>query len=119
MATRKSFQRLASKLINKTFGDFRDAVVFTELGEFDYALQTTAVTSTENTFGIRSTYDQREIDGTNIQVGDYKILVESQSVTMDIRADNVGMTFNGKAVDIVNVSEDAARAVLTIQARDQ
>ena len=118
MATRASFQALADKLINQTFSDFRDDVVFSLMGAFDYDSQTTPVTATSTIKGIRLEFDKTQFDGQSIQQGDYKIVVEQQKVVFDVRADNVKMTFNGKNVSIVSVSEDAARAALFIQVRD-
>ena len=53
MATRSSFQTLADKLINQTFADFRDEVVFNQMGTFDYGLQTTPILDTSVLQGIR------------------------------------------------------------------
>jgi len=118
MATRKGFQNLAERMINKTFGDFRDPLVLEQLGTFDYSTQTTPVIATDNTQGIRLDFDKSEIDGQNIQVGDYRLILLKQGLTVDVRADNVTLTFNGKPVDIINVEEDPANAVYTLQARD-
>ena len=118
MPTRASFQALADKLLNNTFGDFRDIVVFTLIGEVNYDTQTAEATETNNTKGIRIEYLKSQF-GSSIQEGDYMVLVEQQSVTIDVRVDNVNMTFNGKNVSIVSVEEDAARAVYTLQIRDK
>ena len=117
MATRASFQGLAGNLIGGTFKDFADAVVFTQAGDFNDATETYTITETNETTGIRLNYSKSQFDGSSIEIGDYKIVVEQQSVSIDIRADNVEMTFNNKAVTIVDVQEDAARAAYTIQAR--
>lgn len=119
MATRASFQALANNLINNTFEDFRDTAVFNMVGEFDYDTQTTTIEITTTTKGIRLEYNKNQFDGSSIQQGDYKILFEQQSIEFDVRADNVNLTFNGKEVSIISVSEDAARAVLTLQVRDK
>lgn len=119
MATRASFQDLADKLINQTFADFRDTAVFDLLGEFDYDTQTAPIDDTTTTKGIRLEYTKSQFDRESVQVGDYKIVLEQQPITFDVRADNVNLTFNGKAVSIINVSEDAARAALTLQVRDK
>jgi len=118
MATRASFQALADKLINQTFADFRDEVVFNQMGTFDYDLQTTPILDTSVLQGIRLEFAKSQFDGQSVQVGDYKIVLEQQLVDFDVRADNVNMTFNGKDVSIINISEDAARAALFIQVRD-
>lgn len=118
MATRASFQTLANKLINQTFADFRDDVVFQQMGTFDYDSQTTPVIATSTLKGIRLEFSASQFDGQSVQVGDYKIVLEQQLVNFDVRADNVNMTFNGKDVSIINISEDAARAALFIQVRD-
>ena len=119
MATRASFQNLASKLINQTFGDFRDPVVFDLMGEVNYSTQVAPIDSTTTTKGIRLEYTKSQFGGQSVEVGDYKVLVEQQTVDFDVRADNVNMVFNGKAVSIINVGEDAARAVYTLQVRDK
>ena len=119
MATRASFQRLTSNLINKTFADFRDVAVFELTGTADYDTQTTPILNTTTTKGIRLEYSKTQFQGSSIQEGDYKIVLEQQSIDFDVRADNVKMTFNGKAVSIISVSEDAARAALTLQVKDK
>lgn len=115
--TRVGFQQLAAKLINETFGDFRDPVVLTQDGTFDYDTQTSIPGATDNTQGIRVEYDKSQVDGSSIQVGDYLVKVLQQGLTVDVRADDVSMTFNGVEVTIQSVSEDAARAVYDLQVR--
>ena len=115
--TRAGFQGLADKLINETFGDFRDPVVLTQQGTFDYDTQTTLPAATDNTRGIRIEYAKSQVDGSNIQVGDYLVKVLQQGLTVDVRADDVSMTFDGEEVTIENVSEDPARAVYDLQVR--
>jgi hypothetical protein len=120
MATRAGFRSLATKLINNTFADFRDTVTLAQAGEVDYNDQSTAVSNitSDTTKGIRVDYNKTQIDGQNIQTGDYKVLVLQQGLNTDVRADNVTMTFNGISVSIVSVSEDAAQAVYTLQVRE-
>ena len=118
MATRASFQLLADKLINQTFADFRDEVVFQQMGTFDYDLQTTPVLDTSVLQGIRLEFQASQFDGQSVQIGDYKIVIEEQKVGFDVRADNVKMTFNGKEVEIQRGKGDAARAANFIHVRD-
>ena len=118
MATRASFQALANKLINNTFADFRDPVTLSQV-EFDYDTQTNTTITSDATKGIRLEYKKSEFGGESIQVGDYKVLVYQQGLNTDVRADNVVMTFNDKAVSIESVNEDPARAVYTLQVRDK
>lgn len=119
MATRKSFQALAAKLINTTFADFRDSVTFAQAGEVDYENQGTPVAdiTSDTTKGIRIEFTKSQFDGQSVQVGDYQVLVLQQGLNTDVRADNVTMTFNSVAVSIQSVSEDPAQAVYTIHAR--
>lgn len=119
MANRASFQSLANKLINQTFADFRDDVVFEKIGAIDYETQVSTIESTTTTKGIRLEYAKSQFNGQSIEAGDYRVLVEQQTVDFDVRADNVKMTFNSKPVSIINISEDAARAVYTLQVRDK
>ena len=119
MVTRATFQGLANKLINNTFGDFRDAVVFTVQGDYNYTAQDAPDGTTVNSFGIRSDYLKSEVDGEKIQTGDYKVLVEQQGLGVDVRADNVEMTFKGVEVTIESVREDSAQAVYTLQVREK
>ena len=42
-----------------------------------------------------------------------------QGLSVDVRADNTVMTFNGVPVSIIRVTEDAANATYTIQARNK
>tara|TARA_R110000851_G_scaffold148764_1_gene289106 strand:+ start:84 stop:443 length:360 start_codon:yes stop_codon:yes gene_type:complete len=119
MATRASFQALGNKLINDTFADFRDPVTLSQV-EYNYNDQgNPTVLTSDITKGIRLEYKKSEFGGESIQVGDYKVLVYQQGLLTDVRADNVVMTFNSKDVSIVNVSEDPARAVYTLQVRDK
>ena len=117
MATPKGFQNLASKLLNKTFVSFQKVVVLTQYGDTDYDTQVASVIATDTTKGTRTEYAASLIDNQNIQQGDYKILVEVQGLNVNVRADNVDMTFDGVAINIVSCSQDAANAVYTIQAR--
>lgn len=117
MATRASFQDLADKLINKTFADFRDEVLLQQV-ESDYATQSNIVVKSDVTKGIRIEYSKGDI-GDSIQVGDYKIKMVKQGLSVDVRADNTVMTFNGVPVSIIRVTEDASNATYTIQARNK
>lgn len=117
MVKRTDFQQLASNLINNVFGGFRDPIVFSVLGTFDYSTQTTPTVNT-NAQGIRTEYTKNEVDGQRVQASDYKVLVEQQGLGVDVRSDNVTMTFKGVAVSIVTVNEDAAQAVYTLQVRE-
>lgn len=117
MVDRVDFQNLASNLINNVFGDFRDDIVFSVLGTYDYETQTAPTVNT-NAKGIRTEFTKNEIDGQRIQASDYKVLVVQQGLGVDVRSDNVTMTFNGVAVSIVTVNEDAAQAVYTLQVRE-
>lgn len=121
MATRASFQKLADKLINSTFADFRDPVTLSQVGEIDYDNQDTPVDdiTSDTTKGIRIEFTKHQIDGESVQVGDYQVLVLQQGLTTDVRADDVAMTFNGVDVSIKRVSEDPARAVYTLHVRDK
>lgn len=119
MATRASFQNLGQRLINDIFGDFRDPLVLTELGPWDHTTETSPVVSTATTNAIRLEYNKFQVDGQNIQQGDYRLIFPQADLTVDVRADNVTATFNSKSIDIINVTEDAARAVYTLQARDK
>lgn len=117
MPTRAGFQNLANKLINQTFGDFRDPVVLKQV-DSDYDTQQDTIIALDNTYGIRLEYSKNEFNGQSVQIGDYKVIIEQQPLVVDVRADNTVMTFNNKAVDIISVSEDAARAAYTLQVRD-
>lgn len=117
MATRASFQALADKLINKTFADFRDVVELSQV-EADYDTQSNVVVASDVTKGIRIEYSKGEI-GDSIQVGDYKIKMVKHDLTVNVRADNTTMTFNGVPVTMIRVTEDVANATYTIQARDK
>ena len=117
MVSRAGFQSLADKLINKTFADFRDVVVLTEV-EQDYDTQADTIINTDTTKGIRLEFNKSQFDGESVQVRDYKIIMVMQGLTVDIRADNVKMTFNGKAVNIKGVEEDAARAAYALHVAD-
>ncbi len=117
MVDRVDFQNLAAELINDTFGDFRDDIVFSALGEYNYSTQTTPSVDTASK-GIRVEYTKNEVDGQRIQASDYKVLVLQQGLGVDVRSDNVTMTFNSVAVSIVTVDQDAAQAVYTLQVRE-
>ncbi len=117
MLLRTDFQDMADDLINGTFGDFRDDIVFSVLGTPDYASQTTPSVDT-NAKGIRLEYTKNEVDGQRIQASDYKILVLQQGLGVDVRSDNVTMTFKGVSVSIVAINQDAAEAVYTLQVRE-
>lgn len=118
MATRAGFQALANKLINKTFADFRDEIVFT-LEQYNYDDDDSTAVETFTTKGIRLNYGKGEFQNQAIQTGDYKIVCYKPGITFDIRTDGVGMTLNGVELDIIAIMEDTAGATYTIQARDK
>ena len=115
MATRAGFKRLADKLINKTFADFRDDIVFT-LEQYNYDTGSEVIESV-TTKGIRLNYSKGEFQNQAIQTGDYKVICYKPDIDFDIKTDNVGMTLNGVELDIESVIEDTAGATYTIQAR--
>lgn len=119
MATEKQFQDMADRLFNVVFGDFKKTALLEQLGDSDYATQITPIVATDNTQGIRIEFDKSEFDGQKIQIGDFQIMILKQGLTVDVRADNVDLTFNGKPVNIINVSDDPANAAHLIQARDK
>ena len=115
MTTRSDFQELASELFNDTFADFRDPVSLSQV-KFDYDTQLNTTIASDETQGIKIEYEAKQISG-SVQVGDYMVMMERQGLTVDVRADNTLMVFNGVSVDIKSVEEDAANATYTIQCR--
>lgn len=118
MATREDFQNLASGLINDTFSDFRDPLTL-EGVEFGYDTQANTVLFTVQTTGIRLEFDKTQFDSNSVEQGDYKVVMVQQESTQDITIGDVNMNFNGKDVQVVSVSEDAARAAYTFHVRDK
>lgn len=127
MASPERFQRLASKLINKTFVKFRGDIIFTELGEWDFQSQTNIEVNT-NAKGIRVDFKKSEFDGQSIQQGDFKLIIEQQSISVNVRSDDIAIQFKQyptkaipnpvfKSLSIESVDEDAAQAVYTLQVR--
>jgi hypothetical protein len=116
--TRKSFQDTASRMINETFKDFRDDIVLTGASAFDYDTQTETNSFTYTGKGIRNTFNKSAFNGESVQIGDYQVIMEQQPIGQDITIGSVNMAINGKDVKIIDISEDAARAVYTFQVRD-
>lgn len=117
MSTRASFQSLASNLVNDTFSDFRDSVTI-EKKEFDYETQTDTVLFSIQSKGIRLNFSKSQFNSDSVQQGDYKIVMVQNDIGQDITIGDVSMNFNGKDVQIINISEDAARAAYTFHVRD-
>ena len=116
--TRQGFQNLADKLINNSFKDFRDDIVLTGVSAFDYDAQTETAGFTYTGKGIRDTFNKSSFNGDSVQIGDYQIIMEQQPIGQDITIGNINMTINGKDVQIIRISEDAARAAYTFHVRD-
>lgn len=118
MASPASFQRLAKKLINDTFGEFRKPITLQQV-EFDNLTETNSTIASDTTTGIRLSTEKTKFEGQNIQIGDYVIILEKQVLNVDVRSDNTAMTFDGRAVEIIMVLDDAADAAINLMVRDK
>lgn len=116
MVTKAQFQGLADRLINNTFGDFKSPLVLTNAGSYDPINGETPGES-QTIEGIRLNYSESEFDGQNIKVGDFKIIVEKQALTITINSDSTSATFDGDAIDIITTKNDPADATVIFQAR--
>lgn len=120
MPTPQQFQALASKLINQTFGAFRGTMVLDNAGVYDPILETETGGSTQTLDEvIRLEYDQSDFDGERIKQGDFKLIVVNQSITVPVRPDSTGLTFDGVPCHVKDAKKDPANATLTIQAREK
>lgn len=118
MATRQSFQALASKLVNQTFGDFKRSLLLENAGVYDPITDTVTGGDTQSLEGIRLEYKQSEFDGMNIKQGDFKIVCVAQELTIEVRPDSTSAIFDGQGVHVVDVKPDPADAALIFQARE-
>lgn len=119
MATRKSFQALANKLVNQTFGDFRRPLLLENAGVYDPITDTVTGGDTQSFKGIRLEYKQSDFDGQNIKQGDFKIICVAQELLIEVRPDSTSATFDGSPVHVVDVNRDPADAALIFQAREK
>lgn len=117
MPSKAGAKKTADKLINKTFKDFKSGFTVREQID-DYPNPPRNISETHE--GIRVGYKKAEVDGELIQKGDFKIITEAAIWSLvDIRADNVSGTFDGKEIRIVAVEVGDSGADLVIQAREK
>lgn len=118
MGFKTRMQNLATKLVETTFVDVSGTLVLNQLGEWNQATQSAAISATDTKVAIRNFYTKNEVDGDSIQTGDYRIIVARSGMTVNPKADNVSATFNGVAFNIESVDEDPALARYIIQGRE-
>lgn len=116
MALKKDkMQKLAKKLITKSFEDF-SAPFTLKQSSGTYPDPVTNVTETHT--AIRTSYKTEELAAYSGQVGDYKIVAENVIwVVVDVRADNLTATYNGKPINIKSV-ENRGDSVYVFHASD-
>ena len=99
MAVKKAkMRKLAKKLINKTFEDFKAPLT---LKQSSGTYPDPVAHLTESHEGIQTSYKAEELAAFSAQEGDYKIVTENVIwQTVDVRADNLTATFDGKDINI-------------------
>lgn len=119
MSVKKArFQKLAKKMVSKTFGDFAEDTTITTTTGFDYDTQV-ATTSTESFQTIREEYDENQFDGQQIKIGDYKLVGCLQDLTGTPTIINSTVTRDGQVCNLLRVAIDPADATVTLYVRPQ
>jgi hypothetical protein len=110
------FQELAADLITGDWGAYRVDVLFTQSTGVDFDTQT-ETTQTQTIKCIPKGFTAYEINGNSIKSGDTLFISEALNFSWVPGVDNTSCSTGGKSYTIVSVQEDAANAVLKIQAR--
>lgn len=120
MATRSSFQSLATKLITKTFGDFQDALAMRTADDVVYGSDPTY--TIESGTAIPLSLDFEMFESQMIEIGDFMLVTNVSQWTTDPELDNVDLVFGGSIwpsveLSIIHVEKDAANAAYFIKVR--
>jgi len=112
----QEFIDLAHELIGKEFAPFAKPCIFTNATGWDNTSQT-ATTETQTVQAIRTSFQRGKFNGQAVMVGDIKLILQNQLLTIPVFPDSTKCEFDGEHYSIVDISLDAASAVLEIQAR--
>lgn len=114
-----TYQKYADKAYKK-IKQYGSPVTVKSSGKKVYDDKTNTYTDTGNEFhgfAIQRNYDQRDIDGTNIRVGD----VQFMAVLDGVPKSNDKITFGGKSYTVINVNtlnpDGTVNIFYTIQGR--
>lgn len=112
----QEFIDLAAELIGEEFVAFADDCILLNVTGWNDSTQT-ATTQTQTIKAIRTDYSAREINGESIQVNDYMLIAEFQTITIPVRTDSTTCTFKTEKLMIVSVNIDPAGAAIIMQVR--
>jgi len=118
--TKAKFQALATKLINKTFGDFRDTLVMRTLDDVVYGSDQTY--TNETGLAIPTSIDSKQFESQMIELGDFKLITDAAQWSTVPKVGDVDLIFGGTQWPTVNltikdVKKDAANAAYTMIVR--
>lgn len=116
MPTPATFQSLANRMLSGTFASFRANAVITQVTGVDYATQS-KTTRTQQVEMIRTEFNERDMDGQKVKVGDYKLIGECRDLEWEPSADNTKVVHKGISLDVKGFKKDAADAAFTLHVR--
>lgn len=118
MATTKSeFVTVADDLFEE-FSDFIQQCVFSLPGSVDQVAGQTNPALNETVGCIREDYQASQVDGSQIQRGDFKLLAKVSGFdAIAPRTDGLTVTVDSIICQVITAQRDAADAVWTLQVR--
>lgn len=111
-----TFQKLANNFINSTFSAFAKTLVMRSAATVTYGTHNGSTTD-ESGKGILINKNLSRFESQKIELGDEVIFTNASDWTTDPKADNVDITFDGIAYDIINVEKDADDAAYFLTVR--
>lgn len=123
MPTKNTFRRLATKFETSTFADFFQHFTFTMDSSAAYDPITGQYSHSGTTYSItccRLDYDNRQVDGDKILVGDRKLISRVdiwEALGLVPRVNSGSVSVDGEDYQIISIMKDAADALYTLQIR--
>ncbi|MGB2063507.1 MAG: hypothetical protein ACPHUL_00030 [Marinomonas gallaica] len=117
--TQSKFKAVAAKLFDKAkAGNLTSTLTLSKAGAYNPVTGEQAGGVSQAVDCIREDYQANEISGEMVKPGDYKLLVEFDTLT-DIDPTDAGInaTISGEDVRLVRAKADTAEAVWTLQMR--
>jgi hypothetical protein len=84
-ALRDEFEALALELTNGDFVDAKYPITITNAGNYDPVTEAVTGGTSQVLSATLLEFDQREIDGSNIKIGDKLALIVNSELTIDIK----------------------------------
>ena len=88
------FQALALELTNGDFVDAKYPITITNAGSYDPVTEDIAGGSSQSLSATLLEFDQREIDGSNIKIGDKRAIIVNSELTIDIKDNTSSFSYD-------------------------